>query len=951
MSNSKRLLRREAVAGWRRDIRAVRGSPAARIARVNAATESREDAKERLLREDRRLLGRLLGEVIRDQAGETTFATIERIRQTAVRFRRSESELGGGSAAQAIKVELERQLNALAIEETLHVVRAFSYFSHLLNIAEDVHQHRRRREHARARSKRRPGSFSYALERVQRAGVGAEGLLAWFERARISPVLTAHPTEVQRQSILDAEREIARLLASGGEAAARERALHRRVLQLWLTAMLRLQRLTVGDEIANSLNYFRLTFLAELPQLYAEMEAALAARLGLAERPWLPPYLTVGTWVGGDRDGNPFVSAQTLENALAQQARLALAHYLEEANQLGKELALSARIRAAPAELQALAEASGDASPYRRDEPYRRAVSGIYARLAATCEALAGVRPSVAPIAERPAYASDAEFIGELDTLDRALRAQGAALLADGRLATLRRQASVFGFHLAAIDLRQSSEEHEAVVAELLACAGVAADYAALAEPERVRLLGHELEGVRPLRSPHLEYSARLTGELAVFEAAARAQRRFGERAVPHTIISRCQSASDLLEAGVLLREGGLLKPGFLGLDIIPLFESIADLDRCGAIMDEALRLPLYRRWIAARGDAQEVMLGYSDSNKDGGYLASGWALYKATAELMRVCRAHGVRLRLFHGRGGTVGRGGGPSYEAILAQPAGSVDGALRLTEQGEVIASKYADPETGRRTLETLVAGTLEASLAAQEGPLAASDAEAMEELARLAYRAYRELVDAPGFMAYFHAATPIGEIAELNIGSRPSARKGGGRLEDLRAIPWVFGWSQSRLMLPGWYGFGSAVQSWAATDGARRAALQAMHARWPFFRALLSNLDMVLAKSDLAIASRYADLVPEARLRGRIFRQIEAEWHLARQWLAAITGRETLLADNPTLARSIRSRFPYLDPLNHLQVELIRRFRAGDTDERTRRAIHLTINGIAAGLRNSG
>jgi len=317
----------------------------------------------------------------------------------------------------------------------------------------------------------------------------------------------------------------------------------------------------------------------------------------------------------------------------------------------------------------------------------------------------------------------------------------------------------------------------------------------------------------------------------------------------------------------------------------------------------------------------------------------------------MRVCRAHGVRLRLFHGRGGTVGRGGGPSYEAILAQPAGSVDGALRLTEQGEVIASKYADPETGRRTLETLVAGTLEASLAAQEGPLAASDAEAMEELARLAYRAYRELVDAPGFMAYFHAATPIGEIAELNIGSRPSARKGGGRLEDLRAIPWVFGWSQSRLMLPGWYGFGSAVQSWAATDGARRAALQAMHARWPFFRALLSNLDMVLAKSDLAIASRYADLVPEARLRGRIFRQIEAEWHLARQWLAAITGRETLLADNPTLARSIRSRFPYLDPLNHLQVELIRRFRAGDTDERTRRAIHLTINGIAAGLRNSG
>ena len=913
--------------------------------------EGHDDSKEERLREDRRLLGRLLGEVIRDQAGEATFETIERIRQTAVRFRRSESEPGGTSAAREIKADLERQLNALPIEQTLHVVRAFSYFSHLLNIAEDVQQHRRRREHARAGSPRRPGSFSYALERAQRAGVTPAQIVAWFERARVSPVLTAHPTEVQRQSILDAEREIARLLASDGDPAARGRALHRKVLQLWLTAMLRLSRLAVADEIANALNYFRLTFLAELPRLYAEIEAALAARLALAAQPWLPPFLTVGTWIGGDRDGNPFVTAQTLEAALAQQARLLLAHYLEEVNQLGKELALSSRITAAPAEALALAEVSGDESPYRRDEPYRRAVSGIYARLAATSESLAGVRPSVAPIAARPAYPGEAGFIADLDTLDRALRAQGAATLAEGRLATLRRQASVFGFHLAAIDLRQSSEEHEAVVAELLARAGVAANYAALAEPERVRVLARELEGPRPLRSPHLEYSPRVTTELAVFEAAARAQRRFGERAISHTIISRCQSASDLLEAGVLLREAGLLRPGALGVDIIPLFESIADLERCGAILDEALRLPVYRAWIALRGDAQEVMLGYSDSNKDGGYLASSWSLYKATRELMRVCQAHRVRLRLFHGRGGSVGRGGGPSYEAILAQPEGSVDGALRLTEQGEVIASKYADPETGRRNLETLAAGTLEASLAAHEGPLAARDAEAMEELSRLAHAAYRELVDAPGFMEYFRAATPIGEIAELNIGSRPASRKSTGRLEDLRAIPWVFGWSQSRLMLPGWYGFGSAAERWAGADGGRAAALREMHGRWPFFRSVLSNLDMVLAKTDLAIASRYAELVPDPRLRGEIFSRIESEWHLARKWLAAITGTDERLADNPTLARSIRNRFPYLDPLNHLQVELIRRLRAGDTDERTKRAIHLTINGVAAGLRNSG
>ncbi len=918
---------------------------------MDPQTPQSAEAKEHLLREDRRLLGRLLGEVIRDQAGEAAFETVERIRQTAVRFRRSESEPGATANAPEIKAELERQLNALPIDLTLHVVRAFSYFSHLLNIAEDVHQNRRRREHARAGSPRRAGSFSHALERAQRAGVSAERILGWFSRARVSPVLTAHPTEVQRQSVLDAEREIARLLASHSDPAAREAALRRQMLQLWLTAMLRLSRLAVADEIANALNYFRLTFLPELPRLYAEIETALAARLDLAAPPSLPPFLTVGTWIGGDRDGNPFVSAAMLETALAQQARLALTHYLEETNQLGKELALSTRIRAAPPEVIALAAASGDESPYRRDEPYRRAVSGIYARLAATLEKLSGARPAVPPLASRPPYASDAEFAAELDVLDRGLRAQGAGLLADGRLAMLRRQAGVFGFHLAAIDLRQSSEEHEAVVAELLARAGVAPDYAALPEARRVRLLATELEGPRPLRSPHLEYSPRVAAELAVFEAAARAQQRFGARAIEHAIISRCQSVSDLLEAGVLLREAGLLVPGALKLDVIPLFESIADLERCGEIVDEALSLPVYRGWVRLRGDAQEVMLGYSDSNKDGGYLASSWALYKATRELMRVCRAHGVRLRLFHGRGGTIGRGGGPSYEAILAQPEGSVDGALRLTEQGEVIASKYADPETGRRNLETLAAGALEASLAAHEGPLALDDLDAMEALARHAYDAYRELVDAPEFMTYFRAATPIGEIAELNIGSRPASRKPGGRLEDLRAIPWVFGWSQSRLMIPGWYGFGAAVERWAGRDPARAAALSAMHARWPFFRSVLSNLDMVLAKTDLGIASRYAELVPDAEIRNAVFSKIEREWHLARKWLAAITGTGELLADNPTLARSIRNRFPYLDPLNHLQVELIRRYRAGDTDERLKRAIHLTINGVSAGLRNSG
>ncbi|HZM35461.1 MAG TPA: phosphoenolpyruvate carboxylase, partial [Burkholderiales bacterium] len=867
----------------------------------------------------------------------------------AVRFRR-EAE---GRAA------LEVQLNALDPDETLHVVRAFSFFSHLLNIAEDEQQHRRRRAHAQAGSPRRPGSFSRALDRAREAGAGLERLLEWFGRARVSPVLTAHPTEVQRQSILDCEREIARLIAQP-QSAERDDAIHGEVLRLWLTAMLRGTRLAVADEVANGIAYFRLTFLSELPRLYAEFEQALRERFapevppGAAPR--LPPFLTVGTWIGGDRDGNPNVTAEVLRSALAQQARLVLTHYLEEANLLGKELGISERIRPAPAAIAALA-ARGDDSPYRRHEPYRRAMTGIYARLAATAEALSGHAASPPPTTKGEPYERAEDLLAELDVVAASLEGQGAGRLASGRLASLRRKLALFGFHLAPLDLRQSSDVHEAAVAELLSKARVLEDYRSLKEEERISLLVGELSGPRPLRSPHLDYSELLEKELAILAAAAEGRRRYGERAVQHYVISHCDSVSDLLEVGVLLREAGLLRPGAaapLALDIIPLFESIGDLERCGTVMASALDLPLYRGWVSGRGNEQEVMLGYSDSNKDGGYLTSNWSLYNAAEALRDVCRPRGVRLRLFHGRGGTIGRGGGPSFEAVLAQPAGTVEGALRLTEQGEVIASKYADPESGRRNLETLAAASLEASLARRPAhPHRSRDMEIMESLSRRALEAYRALVKAPGFVEYFRHSTPIAEIAELNIGSRPASRKAGARIEDLRAIPWVFSWSQCRLMLPGWYGFGSAVEGWLGEEekrGGKLEALRQMHRAWPFWQAVLSNMDMVLAKTDLAIASRYAELVPDAKLREDIFGRISAEWHRTRRWLAAITGREELLADNPTLARSIRNRFPYLDPLNHVQVELLRRYRAS-AEERHLRAIHLTINGVAAGLRNSG
>ncbi len=621
---------------------------------------------------------------------------------------------------------------------------------------------------AAARESGEDASLAHALARVRAAGIDGAQLVDWFASAEVSPVLTAHPTEVKRQSILNCEREIARLLAMYGEPDRAglavhewETALRREVLRLWLTAMLRLSGLQVADEVENGLAYFCSTFLSELPRLYAEIESALCAEFSLARRPWLAPFLRVGTWIGGDRDGNPNVTAAVLGAALQTQARLVFGHYLNEVQRLAAELSLTARLSAMPPELLAFAADSGDPSPHRRDEPYRQALFGIHTRLAASAAVLAGMPLADADVNREP-YAAAEEFTADLECIARALAQQNAGLLAEGRLRTLQRAVSVFGFHLAPIDLRQSSEQHELVVAELLAKAGVAADYRALTEDERVALLTGELATARPLRSQHLTYSAHAESELAIVARAAQAQREHGKNAVARYIISHCESLSDLLEVGVLLKEAGLLMPGVppgMALDLVPLFETIPDLRACAAIMRAAFALPLYRDWIAARGDSQEIMLGYSDSNKDGGYLMSNWALYQAQVELFELCRGHGIRLRLFHGRGGSVGRGGGPSYDAILAQPPGSVGGAVRLTEQGEVISSKYADPLHGRRNLETLTAATLEASLLPH--PEASGDIARyraiMDQLAGRAYEVYGSLVKgSAGFFDYFRAST---------------------------------------------------------------------------------------------------------------------------------------------------------------------------------------------------
>jgi phosphoenolpyruvate carboxylase len=919
------------------------------------ATRGEVPEKDLPLRNDIRLLGRILGDTVREQEGAPVFDIVEHIRQTSVRFRRDED-------ADA-RHELEATLDRLSPEETLRIIRAFSYFSHLANIAEDQHHIRRARAHALAGSPPREGTMQHALARARESGLAPSALRDFFAGALVVPVLTAHPTEVQRRSTLEREREIADMLAerdrlelTPDEADAREAVLRRTVLTLWQTSILRRAKPTVLDEVANALSFYETTFLRELPRFYAALEDELAALGPEWREAALPSFLRMGSWIGGDRDGHPFVTVEVLREALRMQSQRALKFYLEELHLLGGELSLDRRLAPVSDEMEALAERSPDRSPRRADEPYRRAISGIYARVAATAWALDRFEAQRPAVGAAPVYPDPRDLRADLDILHRSLVASGAAALAQGRLRHLRRAVDVFGFHLAAIDLRQNSAVHQRTVAELFEATCPGTGYARLREEARVALLLGELATARPLASPFMRHSEETEAELAIFRAAAEAHLQYGEAAVPTAIISMAEGISDILEVALLLKENGLLHPreGRLDVDIVPLFETIADLRGCARVMDRLLGLPEYRRLLAGRADTQEVMLGYSDSNKDGGFLTSGWELYRAETALVETFRRHGVRLRLFHGRGGSVGRGGGPSYQAILAQPAGAVQGAIRITEQGEVIAAKYSNPEVGRRNLETFAAATLEATLVEPgRAPPREEYLAAMEALSEHAYRAYRGLVyETPGFERYFREATVIGEIAALNIGSRPASRKKSTRIEDLRAIPWVFSWAQCRLMLPGWYGFGSAVEAFLAAHPADgMALLQEMNRDWPFFEALLSNMDMVLAKSDIGIASRYAGLVRDAALREAIFPRLRAEWRRSIDALLAVTGQPALLGRNPLLARSIRNRFPYLDPLNHVQVELLQRHRAGDADPRVTEAIHLTINGIAAGLRNSG
>jgi phosphoenolpyruvate carboxylase len=891
------------------------------------------------LRATVRFLGRVLGDVIRAEDGEAVFSQIEAIRQASVGFHREGTEA-------AAKLMAER-LEQLSLLDTVRFAHSFACFLQITNIAEDQIQRRRGRADGA-----RPDTLAGAIRTLAAEGVGLEAVVDLLQHALIAPVITAHPSEVRRKSVLDRTGAVADELdaidraRSETERAAIEREMVRQISIFWRTRLLRSVKPGVADEIENAVSYFERSFLPELPKLYAHWVEVLG------EPRQLNSFLRVGSWVGGDRDGNPFVTDAVMRQAMRRQSRAALGWYLEEINALGAELSLSGRLASVTPALQALADAAHDPSLQRADEPYRQALTGVYARLAATYPILTGEAPPRPALAPAKPYAEPEELKTDLETVLESLVERHGQAFAHGALPELIRAVDTFGFHLARLDMRQNSSVHARTVAELMKVAGVADAYESLDEAQRCELLIAELSHGRLLHSPFAAYSEATVAEYAVLQAAAEVKRLYGPDSIRAYIVSNTTSVSDLLEVYILLKEVGLFTPGQAPRAQVfaePLFETIADLRAAPETLRAYLAIPLIRRLVEPIG-IQEVMIGYSDSNKDGSYLTSTWELYRTSRTLADVVSGEGLRLQLFHGRGGAVGRGGGSSFEAILAQPRGTVNGRIRLTEQGEVVANKYADPELARQSLETLTAGVVLASLrkAADASEVTTPHRATIDALSARSMAAYRALVyETPGFVDYFYAATPISEIADLNIGSRPTSRQAARSIQGLRAIPWVFSWSQSRAMVPGWYGFGSAV----AEAGVSMAALQDLYESWPFFSSALANMEMVLAKSDMAIAGRYAGLVEDRTLADAVFGQIRAEWARTHEAVLSITGQSALLEKDPDLAAVIRSRLPYIDPLNHLQIELIRRRRRGDDAEAVRDGIHLTINGVAAGLRNTG
>ena len=847
---------------------------------------------------------------------------------------------------------IEKVLPQLDEQQAHDLTLACGLFAQILNIAEDVHHERRRQVHEDAGHNTADGSLAETVRKLRANKVDGKTVQKQLNATNVTAVLTAHPTEVQRQSVLRFNRRIRALLpqrercTNAESLADLRRDIETILLGLWQTTETRQYKLSVNDEINNGVNIFPMSFFEALPKLYRGMERDFQTAYPDVE---VPDILKIGGWIGGDRDGNPFVTAETLRHAFTRHADAVFRCYRGELDELYHELPLSTRRVKVNDDVMAMSDESPDEEIARLEEPYRRAIAYIMARVMGKARSL-GLGMGCHFGFGQP-YANVQEFIADLQKLQRSLRDNGSALMAEGRLADLIRIASVCGFNMMPLDLRQHAEKHGDVVAELFRHAGLE-DYANLSEEEKQAVLLRELQHQRPLYSPFITYSEHARRELAIFSEARKIKDEFGEQAITQSIISNCEQPSDLLALALLLQECGLLliengKPKSR-MNIVPLFETIEALENACPVMDRMFSLKWYRELVMSRDNIQEIMLGYSDSNKDGGYVTSSWCLYQAELGLVDLFKKYDVRMRLFHGRGGSVGRGGGPSYQAILAQPAGSVAGQIRITEQGEVITAKYADPSNARRNLETLVAATLEATLLPDRKD---PDPKLMQALSDISFKYYRELITHEDFIDYFLQTSPIQEIATLNLGSRPASRKTLARIQDLRAIPWVFSWMQNRLMLPAWYGFGSAVETLCRQDPDSMAAMQNHAKNNPFFQAMLSNMEQVMAKTDITLAEDYAGLSETPEKAAAIFQMIKAEYLRSRKALLDILQNTELLSDNRSLARSLALRIPYLNALNGLQVAMLKRLRKDPNNRHALLMVHLTINGVAQGLRNTG
>src|SRR5215218_4100257 len=903
----------------------------------------------RTLSDDVHLLAGLLGEVLRESGGERAFAQTETARSLAKNLRGADARAGS---------ELDALVRGLSDGEAETLVRAFTNYFQLINLAEDSERIRRIRNREMAESRPRRGSLMEAVRLLASHGIDAENLAQLLNEAQIRLVLTAHPTEARRRTVIAKLARISGILRDLDERVllpdeterARQRLAHT-IEEVWYSEEVRATELTVLDEVRTSLVYLLSTFAEVIPRLYRDLEEAISA-VYPGSTIVVPPLLTPGTWIGGDRDGNPNVTPEVTRQALALMRSAAIGLLDERLLELAGRLSVAESI-SGPAPMvqpliQTLANRFPDAASQvfrlNAGEPYRQALTLMRERMRASHDD------------HSAGYTRSSQLLQDLLTIDQSLRSQGADLIADGDLRDMIRLTEVFGFHLAVMDVREHSARHAAALAEIFRETEVTPDFLELNEDERSALLAREIDNPRPLIPVSLEqFSQETRNVVGTFRVIAEALDGRHQGAIETYVISGAQAASDVLAVLLLMKESGLAEPGGSGarLSIAPLFEQEQSLRDAPATVAKLLRQPVYRRALHARGDLQEVMIGYSDSNKEIGFLGSAWALYQAQRDLTSLFNAEGIRHTFFHGRGGAIGRGGGPTNVAILALPPGSVAGRVKLTEQGEVIASRYATAPVAYRELE-LVSGAVLASavevLAAPAPPRLSAFEEVMAEMSAAAVSAYQDLVYGdPDLVRFFEQATPLAEISRLQIGSRPARRHETRRIEDLRAIPWVFAWTQSRFLLPGWYGVGSGLERGREIFGGE--LLQAMDQEWPFFAATIANAEMALAKSDLSIAERYTGLVEDLALRNRIWERIQVEHERSTREILHLTGQNRLLDHEPVLRRSIDRRNPYVDPISFVQVELLRRLRGGAAQDSTFRAILRTVNGIAGGLKSTG